>query len=803
MGRMGKRKGKGGGKAKNHVSGERAAYRSFDELRRDNESFRKYYQAQKLVDADEFPAFMEAMRTVLPTNFRITGSRQQAVDIREQIMTEFVPYLRSISIEGVDVEPPHPLAWYPHNFGWQFTIPRIALKKSAALGKFHSFLVTETEVGNISRQEAVSMVPPLLLDVQPQHLVLDMCAAPGSKTAQLVEALHAGVAPGETPRGLVVANDADYKRACMLVHQVNRLNSPNIVVTNHSGERFPNIYDGAGAGAGTGGGRGAAVQFDRILCDVPCSGDGTTRKNVRVWEKWRADDAHSLNPIQTKILQRAAYLLKTGGRMVYSTCSLNPIENEAVVAHVLSHFEGALRLVDVSAELPELRRRPGLATWKVMTRDGELHETPASIATNAMPRSHRRYVDAFFPLDRARMDALHIERCMRIYSHLQNTGGFFVAVLEKVAPISVNEKKKAAERAERLQREYDELDLERKREQGAAAEAEAEAVSAAEAVAVAVAAAEDAESGAPKRQIETEAETEEETGATAASEAKRPKVDSADNNNSNDDDERMAPYLPDEPREDPALPENPFVFLDADAGELKNILAFYGIGPSMSRRGFLSRMENSTYRSVYHVSDSVRRLMELAGQRLRVVNTGIRVFNRNCVKDAGCAYRLVCEGVPQLLPHLAPHFVVDVPFADLRVVLEQINPLLESLSAPTRERIAAVPMSSSIIVRYDPAAHAADAEQPFTRLTAVLALPCWRGHASISVHMDKNQLGSLIHRVLGHTIDRSSEGRLKLANNTRSAPQDDGTETQDQELDQEPDREQMQGQDQDQSMGQE
>ncbi|KAJ2782940.1 tRNA (cytosine-5-)-methyltransferase ncl1 [Coemansia interrupta] len=760
MGRMGKRKGKG----KGHVSGERPAYRSFEELRRDNEGFRKYYQAQKLVDDDEFPAFMEAMRTVLPTNFRITGSRHQAVDIREQIMTEFVPYLRSISIEGVDVEPPHPLAWYPHNFGWQFTIPRIALKKSAELSKFHSFLVTETEVGNISRQEAVSMVPPLLLDVQSQHLVLDMCAAPGSKTAQLVEALHVGVADGETPRGLVVANDADYKRACMLVHQVNRLNSPNIVVTNHSGERFPNIYDGSAAS-----GRGSVVQFDRILCDVPCSGDGTTRKNVRVWEKWRADDAHSLNPIQTKILQRAAYLLKTGGRMVYSTCSLNPIENEAVVAHVLNHFEGALRLVDVSAELPELKRRPGLATWKVMTRDGELHETPASIATNAMPRSHRRHVDAFFPLDRARMDALHIERCMRIYSHLQNTGGFFVAVIEKVAPISVNEKKKAAERAERLQREYEQQ--ERERLQGAAgtstdSAADAEIPAATEAVT------EDAESAAPKRQIETE--TEEETGTETATEAKRPKVDSAD-----DDDERAAPYLPDEPREDPALPENPFVFLDASAGELKNILAFYGIGDNMSRRGFLSRMENSTYRSVYYVSDSVRRLMELAGQRLRVVNTGIRVFNRNCVKDAGCAFRLVCEGVPQLLPHLAPNFVVDVPFADLRVVLEQVNPLLESLSAQTRERIAAVPVSSSVIIRYSPAAHAADAEQPFTRLTAVLALPCWRGHASISVHMDKNQLSSLIHRVLGRTIDRTSEGRLQLANNTRSAPQNDGAESQD------------------------
>ncbi|KAJ2888797.1 tRNA (cytosine-5-)-methyltransferase ncl1 [Coemansia asiatica] len=658
MGRSGKKR-NFGNKKKGHISGERANYKKFEELRRDNDSFRKYYKAQKLVSEEEFPEFMETMRVVLPTNFRITGSRQQAIDIREQIMTEFVPYLKEISIEGEKIEPPHPLEWYPNNFGWQFQIPRIALKKSEQLSKFHSFLVTETEVGNISRQEAVSMVPPLFLDVQPSHYVLDMCAAPGSKTAQLIEALHAGVEPGKNPSGLVVANDADYKRACMLVHQVNRLNSPSIVVTNHSGERFPNIYRGEAQGRNR-----EIVQFDRILCDVPCSGDGTTRKNVRVWEKWRPDDAHSLNPVQTKIVQRAAYLLKTGGRLVYSTCSLNPIENEAVVAHILDHFEGALQLVDVSDQLPALKRRPGLATWKVMTRDGELHDSPQSAMLSTMSRSQRRHFD----------------------SDDENDEG-----------------------------------------EGA-------------------------------------------DSTDAASEA-------------------MAPYMPNSPREDPALPENPFLFLDASIGELKKILEFYGIKQSMSRNGFLSRMENNSYRSVYYVSDSVRELMVLAGQRLRVVNTGIRVFNRNCVKDAGCPFRLVCEGTPQLLPHLSDRFVVDVPFGDLCVLLEQVNPLLTSLSDESRSRIGDVPVSSSVVIRYDPAAHASDKEQPFTRLTATLAIPCWRGHASLSVHMDKNQLCSLIHRVLGKSIDRNAVGGMQLANNNKTQTQD-----QDQDHEQEQDNNKKQQQ---------
>ena len=84
------------------------------------------------------------------------------------------------------------------------------------------------------------MMPPILLDVKSHHAVLDMCAAPGSKTAQLLEMIEAnsmieeGRPNSETPRGFVVANDADPKRAFMLTHQMNRLNSASIVITNHN-----------------------------------------------------------------------------------------------------------------------------------------------------------------------------------------------------------------------------------------------------------------------------------------------------------------------------------------------------------------------------------------------------------------------------------------------------------------------------------------------------------------------------------------------------------------------------------------
>ena len=196
------------------------------------------------------------------------------------------------------------------------------------------------------------------MDVQPHHRVLDMCAAPGSKTFQLLEALHAAGDGGALPTGLVVANDADLKRCNLLVHQTKRANSPALIVTNHEAQFFPLIKGPPGSGDEAG------YLFDRILCDVPCSGDGTLRKNPDLWRRWNVGLGMGLHTLQVRIALHAARLLRLGGRMVYSTCSLNPIENEAVVAEILRHTGGALALLDCSAQYPEFKRNPGMRSWK-------------------------------------------------------------------------------------------------------------------------------------------------------------------------------------------------------------------------------------------------------------------------------------------------------------------------------------------------------------------------------------------------------------------------------------------------------
>ena len=255
------------------------------------------------------------------------------------------------------------------------------LKGIPALSAFRAWLMAEFDQGNLNRQEAVSMIPTLLLDVQPHHVTLDMCAAPGSKTAQILEDIHNKTAqptaatetasPPAEVRGMVIANDSDPQRAYMLVHQLKRLGSPAFLVTTHEGQHFPNLYTADNTTARA----DALLQFDRILCDVPCSGDGTLRKNLGLWARWHPQIAYGLHPLQLSIAWRGLQMLRVGGLMVYSTCAFNPVEDEAVVAELLRGGAGAVTLVDCADKLAGLKRCAGKNTW-----------TPTDAQGNPLPR---------------------------------------------------------------------------------------------------------------------------------------------------------------------------------------------------------------------------------------------------------------------------------------------------------------------------------------------------------------------------------------------------------------------------------
>lgn len=381
---------------------------SWTEVLRDNAKWEAYYKAQNLIPDLEWETFKTHCQQDLPLTFRVTGSKAHAEEVNQKFIDDHVSKLKDAQFEGKELAPKN-IAFYPNKLGWQIDVPKSVIRKNAQFAKTQRFLVLETTVGNISRQEAVSMIPPLLMDVQPHHAVLDMCAAPGSKTAQLVESLHF---KDPSPLGFVVANDSDYKRLHMLVHQVKRLNLPNFLVVNHDAQLFPRIKPEGSV---------SHILFDRILCDVPCSGDGTMRKNINVWKDFSVGDGMGLHPLQINILTRGLQLLKEGGRLVYSTCSMNPVENEAVVAEALRKFKN-IRVADMSGELEGLIRRPGVSSWKIIDRElREQSEPGEKIHATAFPPSPEE------------AEKFHLDRCMRVYPHLQNTGGFFITVFEKEA----------------------------------------------------------------------------------------------------------------------------------------------------------------------------------------------------------------------------------------------------------------------------------------------------------------------------------------------------------------------------------
>lgn len=437
------------------------------------------------------------------------------------------------------------------------------------------------------------MLPPLLLDVKPEHTVIDMCAAPGSKTAQLIEALHAV----PEPTGLVVANDKDYKRAHMLIHQVKRLNSPNLIIVSHDAKLFPRIavsesVDGAGRTVPT------YLKYDRVLCDVPCSGDGTMRKNINVWRDWNTGNADGLHNTQYEILIRGLHHLKVGGRLVYSTCSLNPIENEAVVARALRDWRGCAKLVDCSNELPHLIRRPGMTNWKVMGKNKEWITSP----TDRIP-------DSFFPKDD--LKELGIEYCFRVYPHLQDTGGFFITVFEKTAEFTdaaLRAKRKAEEElvADEVKRQIVEIPAEDTTSQEV-------------------------------RPLETSAEVPAEVRPAAAAPPK-PHED-------------IVPRKVRLPRD---ANEEPFKFLATDHPALNECYNFYSISPDFPRESLLVRnASGDPMRSIYYVHPNVRPLITLNEKKLKLLHAGVKLFTIQKTLDGVCPWRVQSDGLFLLYRHIA------------------------------------------------------------------------------------------------------------------------------------------------------
>ena len=195
--------------------------------------------------------------------------------------------------------------------------------------------------GEILQQELNSMMPVSILvsilkkkmakdssiisSTRPMRF-LDLCAAPGSKTCQLITALDS-IFDGDRDDFVIVANELNPSRAMQLrqrcFQQCGSRSLSHLLVTNFDGRDFEKVEEGV---------------FDFIICDVPCSGDGTIRRSPDLLSKWSTKNAEKNKPIQKGLLKVALKRLRPGGICLYSTCSLNPVENDEVVEATLQEL---------------------------------------------------------------------------------------------------------------------------------------------------------------------------------------------------------------------------------------------------------------------------------------------------------------------------------------------------------------------------------------------------------------------------------------------------------------------------------
>uniref|UniRef100_A0A452SJ70 tRNA (cytosine(34)-C(5))-methyltransferase n=1 Tax=Ursus americanus TaxID=9643 RepID=A0A452SJ70_URSAM len=615
----------------------------YPEIVKENKLFEHYYQELKIVPEGEWDQFMEALREPLPATLRITGYKSHAKEILHCLKNKYFKELEDLEVDGQKVEVPQPLSWYPEELAWHTNLSRKILRKSPQLEKFHQFLVSETESGNISRQEAVSMIPPLLLNAHPHHKILDMCAAPGSKTTQLIEMLHA---------------DMNVPFPGMLWTALWRVGMPLCWV------------------------------YMRKRC-----GDGTMRKNIDVWKKWTTLNSLQLHGLQLRIATRGAEQLVEGGRMVYSTCSLNPIEDEAVIASLLEKSEGALELADVSSELPGLKWMPGITHWKVMTKDGqwftEWEGVPHSRHTQIRPTM-------FPPKDPEKLQAMHLERCLRILPHHQNTGGFFVAVLVKKSSMPWNKRPPKLQGEPVEPREPVRSSPAHPTEGAAADPAEPESK---------------AVSGLDDTDITERTENVENSGSKKDGVCGPPPS------------KKMKLF---------GFKEDPFVFIPEDDPLFPPIQKFYALDPSFPKMNLLTRTTEGKKRQLYMVSKELRNVLVNNSERMKVINTGIKVWCRNnSGEDFDCAFRLAQEGIYTLYPFIKSR-IITVSIEDVKILLTQENPFFRKLSSETYSQAKDL-AKGSIVLKYEP-----DPTKPDT-LQCPIVLCGWRGKASIRTFVPKNE----------------------------------------------------------------
>lgn len=299
-----------------------------------------WVKRQKEIIGDEIDLLKETIFKPLPSSFRINT-----------LKTDKAAMVKRLTKEGWKL---NEVPFYENGF--------VLSEKKSALGN-----TVEHFLGYIYIQEVASMLPPVVLDPNPNEIILDMAAAPGSKTTQLSQIMK--------NNGAIFANEKDNSRLVSLNLNLQRCGVSNVAVTNMDARAFGKLK----------------LNFDKILLDAPCTGSGAAMKSEHALDTWSENASKKMASLQRQLITSAAGCLKKDGVLVYSTCSLEPEEDEEVVDYAVKNFGLTVEPI----KLPGFKTKPGITEWNGKGLTKELDGT------------------------------------IRVYPQDNNTEGFFVARLRK------------------------------------------------------------------------------------------------------------------------------------------------------------------------------------------------------------------------------------------------------------------------------------------------------------------------------------------------------------------------------------
>lgn len=308
---------------------------------------------------DEYEAFEESLGRDRVTSLRFNSLKRQ--DGFEEYRVSYGNVIDSFELSKESIN------WEKNGF----------IYKAGAPGK-HAY----HEAGVYYIQEPSAMSPVCFLDPQPGDKILDLCAAPGGKSTQIAARMN-----GE---GILVANEIDKKRAQILSLNIERCAVKNAVVTSMEPGQLSEIFEG---------------YFDKILVDAPCSGEGMFRKTEEATKNWSVDNIKLCEERQKAIIDEAVKMLAPGGRLVYSTCTFAPEEDE----------KSALYLIKKGLKPVKIDRFEGMVSGDIKN----------------IQRIEPDFTDLEYEAE--------IKSCSaRLFPHRIDGEGHFLAVFEKKGDIELN-----------------------------------------------------------------------------------------------------------------------------------------------------------------------------------------------------------------------------------------------------------------------------------------------------------------------------------------------------------------------------